>query len=138
MRFCRGTSKTPVVNYSIEHLGLPAREPIALKDWYSKAFDARVVFENGQTPPTFLLSMPGGAMIEIYPGDLAMAETSNNKLNGWRHLALRVDSIEAARADLESRGVEFHDEIKPAAGGGRILFFKDPEANLLHLVERQK
>ena len=26
--------------------------------------------------------------------------------------------------------------VKPAAGGGRILFFTDPEGNLLHLVER--
>jgi hypothetical protein len=26
--------------------------------------------------------------------------------------------------------------MRPAAGGGRVLFFADPEGNLLHLVER--
>jgi predicted enzyme related to lactoylglutathione lyase len=49
---------------------------------------------------------------------------------------LRVDSIETTRAQLSARGVSFTEEIKPAGGGGRVLFFKDEEGNLLHLVER--
>ena len=51
-------------------------------------------------------------------------------------MALRVDSIEASRTELERRGVKFAEEIKPAGGGGRVLFFRDAEGNLLHLVER--
>jgi len=124
------------MNFSIEHLGLPARDTKALRDWYVASFGARVVFDNRQTPPAFLLAMPGGTMIEIYVGDFALRETGNNKLIGWRHVALRVESIEAAKAELEKRGVKFTEEIKPAGGGGRVLFFQDPEGNLLHLVER--
>ena len=75
-------------------------------------------------------------MIEIYEGDFALRETADNALNGWRHLALRVDSIEGAKAELEERGVIFSEPVKPAGGGGRVLFFKDAENNLLHLVER--
>ena len=62
--------------------------------------------------------------------------TRDNKLAGWRHIALRVDSLEHARELLEDRGVEFAEPVKPAGGGGRVLFFSDPEGNLLHLVER--
>lgn len=65
-----------------------------------------------------------------------LKETSDNRLHGWRHLALRVDSIETAKAQLEQRGVKFDQPVKPAGGGGRVLFFRDPEDNLLHLVER--
>ena len=65
-----------------------------------------------------------------------MPQTSNNKLTGWRHVALRVKSLADAKADLESRGVKFPEEPKPAGGGGTVLFFQDPEGNLLHLVER--
>jgi glyoxylase I family protein len=124
------------MNFSLEHLGLPARDPDALKDWYVKTLDAKVVFHNGQTPPMFLLSLPDGMMIEIYAGELALKETANNKLNGWRHVALRVHSLESSKAELEKRGVTFTEEIKPAGGGGRVLFFSDSEGNLLHLVER--
>ena len=60
----------------------------------------------------------------------------NNKLAGFRHLALRVDSLDTAKAELEKRGVKFTEEIRPAAGAGNVLFFADGEGNLLHLVER--
>ena len=124
------------MNYSVEHLGLSARDPAALKDWYARVLGAKVVFGNGQTPPAFLLALPGGVMIEIYGGDSALPQTGDNKLNGWRHVALRVESIAAAKVELEQRGLKFTEDIKPAGGGGSVLFFQDPEGNLLHLVER--
>ena len=124
------------MKFSVEHLGLPSRDPAALKDWYARMLGAKVVFANGQTPPAFLLALPGQFMIEIYGGDSSLPQTSDNKLSGWRHLALRVDSLAAAKAELEQRGLKFTEEIKPAGGGGSVLFFQDPEGNLLHLVER--
>jgi len=124
------------VKYSVEHLGLPARAPAALKDWYARVLGAKVLFSNGQVPPAFLLALPGGIMVEIYGGDFSLPQTSDNKLNGWRHMALRVDSVVAAKAELEQRGVTFTEGVKPAGGGGKVLFFQDPEGNLLHLVER--
>jgi glyoxylase I family protein len=124
------------VNFTVEHLGLPARDPAALKDWYVRMLGATVVFDNHQTLPAFLLALPGPVMIEIYGGDSSLPQTSDNKLNGWRHVALRVDSVDAAKAELEQRGLTFTEEVKPAGGGGKVLFFQDPEGNLLHLVER--
>lgn len=124
------------MNLSVEHLGLAARDPAALKDWYVRVLGARVVFANGQTPPAFFVELPGGTLVEIYAGDFVLSETGDNKLNGWRHLALRIDSIERVRAELEERGVKFTQPVKPAGGGGRVLFFSDAEGNLLHLVER--
>src|SRR3954447_4736618 len=124
------------MKFTMEHLGLPARNPLALKDWYVRALNAEVIFENGQTPPAFFLALPGGVLIEIYQSDSSLKETGNNSLAGWRHVALQVESIEAARSVLEQQGVNFTDPVKPAGGGGRVLFFRDAEDNLLHLVER--
>jgi catechol 2,3-dioxygenase-like lactoylglutathione lyase family enzyme len=119
----------------IEHLALPAKDAVALIDWYTRTLGATVVFHNGQNPPTALLRL-GPAMLEIYAGDSALPETANNKLCGWRHVALRVPSLAEARAALETRGVRFPEAPRAAAGGGQVLFFADPEGNLLHLVER--
>jgi glyoxylase I family protein len=126
------------LNYSVEHLGLPARDTVALKDWYVRVLGAKLCFDNGQTPPAFFLELGGGLMIEIYAATSVLKDTTNNSLAGWRHLALRVESIEAARTELEQRGVVFTEQPKPAGGGGRVLFFADAEGNLLHLVERPK
>jgi len=126
------------MNFAVEHIGLAARNTVALKDWYEEVLGSREVFSDGRLPPAFLIEMAGGLLIEIYPGDTSVDVTGNNKLAGWRHLAVRVDSIESARDELARRGVVFDEPTKPAGGGGRVLFFKDSEGNLLHLVERSE
>ncbi len=126
------------MNFAVEHIGLAARDTVALKDWYGRVLGARELFNDGKSPPAFLLEIAGGPMIEVYPGDTSVDATGHNKLAGWRHVALRVESIESAREELGKQGVRFEEPIKPAGGGGRVLFFKDCEGNLLHLVERSR
>lgn len=126
------------MKFVTEHLGLPAMNPTGLKDWYIEVLGAELVFDNGQTPSAYFIKLPGGLMLEIYQAESSTKETSNNSLAGWRHLALQVESIEQARAELEGKGVKFTEPIKPAGGGGHVLFFRDAEQNLLHLVERPK
>jgi glyoxylase I family protein len=123
------------MNISVEHIAIVATNPIALKNWYERVLGAREVFNNGQNPPTCLISL-ANVWFEIYAAEKPLPERGNNKLAGFRHLALRVDSLDAAKSELEKRGVKFTEEIRPAAGGGRVLFFEDGEGNLLHFVER--
>jgi glyoxylase I family protein len=125
------------MNFSIEHIGLAATDPLALKAWYEHALGAHVIWENDATPRTYLLKLAEGAMLEIYPANSDdAAHCGDNKVAGFRHLAWRVDSIERAKSELKARGVKVDDEVRPAAGGGKVLFFSDAEGNLLHLVER--
>ncbi len=124
------------MTFECEHLGLASDEPAKLRDWYVSVLDAKMVMQLAEDPPAFLIRLPGGLLIEIYQADFSLVETADNKLRGWRHLALRVDDLAVARANLESRGVMFREHTKPAGGGGRVLFFRDLEGNLFHLVER--
>ena len=123
------------MNISVEHIAIPAADPVALKSWYERVLGAKAVWDNGQTPPTCLISL-ANVWFEIYPADAHSPERGNNKRAGFRHLALRVPSLVAAKAELETRGMKFTEEVRPAAGGGQVLFFADGEGNLLHLVER--
>ena len=121
----------------VEHIAIPSPNPAELKSWYERVLGAKEVFNNGQNPLTCLISL-GNVWFEIYASEKSVPDTTNNKLAGFRHLALRVDSLDAAKAELEKRGVTFTGEERAAAGGGRILFFADGDGNLLHLVERTK
>lgn len=125
------------MNFVVEHIGLPARDAAGLRDWYVSKLGAECLAPTGGEPPFFIRPPGSAAMFEIYQATGENpAVTQDNGLAGWRHMAIRVESLEAARAVLEARGVTFIEPVKPAAGGGRILFFKDAEGNLLHLVDR--
>ena len=50
-------------------------------------------------------------------------------------IALRVEDVEAARAELESRGVEFSGETIDS-GVCHMAFFHDPDGNALMLHHR--
>jgi catechol 2,3-dioxygenase-like lactoylglutathione lyase family enzyme len=124
------------MEFALEHIGFLARDPEALKNWYVKTLGATVAFASNKQPPSFLVRLPGGVMLEIGAAASFDNDASNNAVVGFRHLGLRVDSIEESRDKLLQRGVTFTDIIKPAGGGGRVLYFADCEGNLLHLVER--
>jgi catechol 2,3-dioxygenase-like lactoylglutathione lyase family enzyme len=51
------------------------------------------------------------------------------------YVGLRVPNVEAARAELESRGVEFEGEILDT-GVCHMAFFRDPDGNALMLHRR--
>lgn len=51
------------------------------------------------------------------------------------HPALHVDDVEAARAELESKGVEFTGDILDT-GVCKMAFFTDPDGNDLMLHSR--
>ncbi len=122
--------------YRVEHLGFAASDPAALADWYVRVLDGRQVWNNGLTPPALFIELPGPLILEIYASAGRSPEILPNHMAGFRHLALRVDDLDVARAELTARGVSFVEPIKPAGGGGRVQFFRDPEGNLIHLVDR--
>ena len=126
------------MNITIEHIGIPAIDPVALKNWYERVLGAKTIWDNGENPPAYLVAFAGGGWLEIYAAKAKQSSPDDNTLQGFRHLALRVDSIATARAEAVERGAIFTKEPGPAAGGGRVLYFADPEGNLLHFVERAK
>ena len=53
------------------------------------------------------------------------------------HIALHVEDIEAARVELEGKGIEFDGETLDT-GGCHMAFFHDPDGNALMLHHRYK
>jgi catechol 2,3-dioxygenase-like lactoylglutathione lyase family enzyme len=73
----------------------------------------------------------GTLTIAVMQSDaFGMAFRSNN-----HPIALRVDDVEAARAELETRGVQFKGDIIDS-GVCHQTFFEDPDGNLLGVHHR--
>jgi catechol 2,3-dioxygenase-like lactoylglutathione lyase family enzyme len=81
------------------------------------------------------------AQFEVWVGDTCLAIWEPKRLgmefapqkNG--HLALHVDDVAAARAELEGKGVEFMGDILDT-GVCHMAFFTDPDGNDLMLHHR--
>jgi len=94
------------------------------------------------------LDLPSGPRIELiyYRSPVGREQGVSNQPNvfGLRHMAFRTTGIEALVARLESAGVKFQSEVlevpdaQVTYSGGvrkRLVYFSDPEGNILELCE---
>ena len=119
----------------VDHVAIAAEDPRALAGWYRDALGMRVLFDNGQEPPTLLVGGDAGGMIEIMPHRGQARPEREFYAPGISHLALTVDDFESACARLRDLGIALADPA-PAAGGGQIANFSDPEGNAVQIVAR--
>lgn len=118
----------------IEHFGIAAENSTALKDWYIDIFGLKIKTDNGKGG--YFLEDANGVQIEIYPADKTIDRDYNNFTAGTRHVAFLVENFEEEYARLKEKNVNFLGEpiIKEKYSN---LFFKDPEGNIVHIVERR-
>ncbi|MCS7316471.1 MAG: VOC family protein [Bryobacterales bacterium] len=115
----------------IEHVAIASVDPEKLARWYAGTLGFVINYSSGRT---FFVRAPNGAMIEIIAAEGERAP-AGEKSPGLRHIALLVDDFDAAYRALQAAQVEFVGEPVESKGN-RVVFFKDPEGNLLHLLQR--
>ena len=107
---------------------------------HTKDFDRAVEFYGttlGLRESARYGQMPG---VEFETGNLTIAVMQSDAFGmdyqtTTNPLALRVDDVHAARAELESKGVEFAPDVIDS-GVCHMAFFRDPDGNALMLHHR--
>ncbi len=120
----------------IEHVGLAAKDPQALVDWYITLLGFRIAHALHDRH-TYFIRAHDGSMIEVYPAQHACLPLDNVH-RGLRHVALTVTDCDAVVEALRAQGVAVPEETRVSTSDMKLAFFQDPEGNLLHLVERRK
>lgn len=115
----------------IEHVAIASVNPERLARWYADVLGFVINYSSGRT---FFVKAPNGVMIEIITAEGERAPATQTS-PGLRHIALTVEDFDAAYRRLQAAQVEFVGEPTESKGN-RVVFFKDPEGNLLHLLQR--
>ncbi len=120
----------------IEHLGLMAKSPETLAQWYIDTLEFREIFKTeGENPVVFVAGAQSGILEFIpYPDQFDIPKDKDRSI----HLAVSVDDFDAAAEKLERAGVKFPDPAFDLFHDGKTVFFQDPEDNWLQIVYRPK
>ncbi len=112
---------------------IPAKDLDGTRRFYEDILGAKVVTED----PGGILYKSGDSTFSVYPTEFA--GTAQHTLG-----AFMVTDVEAAVADLRAKGVTFEEYDMPGlktvdgiaeTGGFKGAWFKDPEGNILSVVE---
>lgn len=117
----------------IEHAAIASPDPEGLAAWYCHALEFRIVHVSDGN---VFLRGANESLMEIIPS--TGPRSSNQRSDpGIRHLAIGVDDFDPACVRLMNLGVRFLSQPSPGPGN-RIVFFEDPEGNILHLIHRSQ
>ena len=131
----------------VDHIGIAVGD---LKEVGSFWGDMLGLPNNGeetveeQKVTTGFFPTPNGSEIELLAATaddspIAKFIEKNGGRGGIKHIALRVDNLEAALADLKEKGVRLIDEKPRKGAGGAKIAFVHPKAShgvLLELCQR--
>lgn len=117
----------------IEHLAIASANPRRLADWYVATLEFEITFEYAGN---YFIEARNGVLIEIIPAE-GDAPSTGMRTPGMRHIAVSVTDFDAARQELIEQGVRFEGEPY-VNSGNRLVFFRDPDGNLLHLIQRER
>lgn len=114
------------------HVALVATDFPKLRRFYVEVLGLSVVGEFADLDIVFIEA--GTTTIEL----LGEGEMQRRPGAGWDHLAWEVEDVDETYRELSRRGVVFHvlpEDFPPDEPSLRIAFFKDPEGNVLELVQ---
>ena len=117
----------------IEHFAIASPSPKRLAEWYVAYLEFEISYEYAGN---YFGEAKNGGLIEIIPSEGVRADDSM-RTPGMRHIAISVDDFDEAYKQLQEQNVKFEGEPYENSGN-RLVFFKDADGNLVHLIKREK
>ncbi|RGS74790.1 MULTISPECIES: methylmalonyl-CoA epimerase [unclassified Mitsuokella] len=131
----------------VDHIGIAVTDLKEVGAFWTEALGLPANGEETvaeQKVTTGFFPTPNGSEIELLAATdeespIAKFIEKNKGRGGIQHIALRVDDLEAALADLKEKGVRLIDEKPRKGAGGAKIAFVHPKAShgvLLELCQR--
>jgi predicted enzyme related to lactoylglutathione lyase len=117
----------------VDFISISTRDLAAAEEFYSAVLGLprSSVYQRGEAPAVGMEFETGNLTLSVIHSDALGIEYRPNN----HPIALHVEDVEAARAQLESRGVAFGAETMDT-GVCHMAHFKDPDGNTFMLHRR--
>ncbi len=122
-----------VMIHGVEHVAIASPDPDALASWYVSKL-GYAIESHSPASRNYFLKAKNGSRLEIILAETPL-RTVEMRDAGIRHLAIITDEFDQDYADLKSGGVVLLTEPETRSGN-RVVFFRDPDGNVLHLIQR--
>ncbi|MCE0484460.1 MAG: VOC family protein [Methylacidiphilales bacterium] len=125
---------------AFNHIAFNCANPSAQEAFYTKHFGFKRsrTFHRGEPGEFFMLKL-GSVRLELFPTDPAKTAgiKGGEQPVGFKHLALDVPQLEPYLEALRADGIQPDSiiELPELLPGFRIVFFRDPEGNIIELME---
>ncbi|WP_291519623.1 VOC family protein [Acidovorax sp.] len=123
----------------IHHVAIIAGDYARSRRFYTDVLGLRVVhevFRAERQSHKLDLALPDGTQVELFSFPSPPPRPSYPEARGLRHLALRVDDMDASLAALAAHGVTAEPVRIDPFTGARFTFIADPDGLPIELVER--
>jgi glyoxylase I family protein len=129
-----------MAEFCFNHIAFNCREVAAQERFYTKHFGfKRSRTFNPGTPGEFIMLKLGATRLELFPTDSLKVSDANagEQPLGFKHLAFDVPKLEPLIEALAADGVKCDAVITcpHIAPDARIVFFRDPEGNVIELMQ---
>ncbi len=129
----------------VDHIGIAVKDFAEAKKFYSEMLGIQATGEEVvEQQKVKVCFFPCGdselELLESTSPDGPIAKYIDKNGQGIQHVALRVDNVVAALADLKEKGVRLIDETPRYGAGGASIAFVHPKSTggiLLELSERK-
>jgi len=121
------------LSFAIEHIAIATPDPHQLADWYVANLGFNFLLDTGST---VYIRAANNVVVEFVKAETVPMPPAIRDA-GLRHIALSVDDLVTQSGALKARGIAF-ESAPIELPGMRLYFFRDPEGNYLHLVQRDK
>ena len=125
------------MHYTCDHVHLRSRDAVKAAAFYVETFGASEVKRVGADPVQRMVLDLGGLTVFIEQAPAETFPAAQTPCLGIEHLGLRVADLDAAMADLVSRGVTVRAAITERGPGLRIAFVEGPDGALIEILERR-
>ncbi len=114
------------------HVCLNVSDADRIAEWYKTELDFEDSWEftAGDTRNVYVADENG---FELQLSDTE-GETEFETGTAWDHLAVKVDDVDDAVAEIDHHGIVKEPTDQPAAGA-RVAFVEDPDGHVVELIE---